>query len=37
MTDDRAGIAALSHQFEAFTITSNKLEKIWQPTPFDWE
>jgi hypothetical protein len=37
MNDDRAGIAALLHEFEAFTVTSNKLEKIWQPTPFDWE
>jgi hypothetical protein len=37
MDDDRAGIAALLHEFEAFTVTSNKLEKIWQPTPFDWE
>jgi hypothetical protein len=37
MNNDRAGIATLLHEFEAFTVTSNKLEKIWQPTPFDWE
>jgi hypothetical protein len=37
MADDRAGIATLLHEFEAFTVTSNKLEKIWQRTPFPLE
>jgi hypothetical protein len=37
MADDRAGIAALLHEFEVFTVTSNKLEKIWQRTPFPVE
>jgi hypothetical protein len=37
MADDRAGIAALLHEFEAFTVTSNKLEKIWERTPFPLE
>jgi hypothetical protein len=37
MDDDRAGIAALLHEFEAFTVTSNKLEKFWERTPFPME
>jgi hypothetical protein len=37
MADDRAGIAALLHEFEAFTVASNKLEKHWERTPFPME
>ncbi len=37
MKDDRAGIAELLHEFEAFSVKNMKLEKIWQRTPFPLE
>jgi hypothetical protein len=34
---DRAGIARLLHEWEAFRIKALKLEKYWEPTPFPVE
>ncbi len=35
--NDRAGIAAALHEFEAATTNAHKLEPYWQPTPFPIE
>jgi hypothetical protein len=37
MSDDGAGVASILHDCEAYSVKNLKLEKIWQPTPFDWE
>ncbi|WP_341987223.1 hypothetical protein [Azorhizobium sp. AG788] len=34
---DRAGIARLLHEWEAFSVKTFKVEKYWQPTPFPIE
>lgn len=35
--DDRAGLAALLHEWEAATVKNLKLEHLWEPTPFPLE
>ena len=35
--DDRAGLAALLHEWEAATVKNLKLEHLWQPSPFPLE
>lgn len=35
--DDRAGLAALLHEWEATTVRNLKLEHLWAPTPFPLE
>jgi hypothetical protein len=35
--DNRAGIAALLHEWEATTVKNLKIEHLWQPTPFPLE
>jgi hypothetical protein len=35
--DDRAGLAALLHEWEAQTVKNLKLEHLWQPSPFPLE
>ncbi|QCK86624.1 hypothetical protein E8L99_13085 [Phreatobacter aquaticus] len=34
---DRAGLAAVLREYEALTVKANKLEPLWQPTPFPLE
>jgi hypothetical protein len=34
---DTAGIAGLLHEWEAATVGRNKLESLWEPTPFPLE
>jgi hypothetical protein len=34
---DKAGIAAKLHEWEAYSVKQLKLEKYWQPTPFPIE
>ena len=34
---DRAAVAALLREWEAYTVRKLKLEKYWQPTPFPFE
>ena len=34
---DRAGLAALLHEWEAYSVKLMKLEKLWQPSPFPLE
>ncbi|MBY0612766.1 MAG: hypothetical protein K2P80_11335 [Beijerinckiaceae bacterium] len=34
---DRAGVAELLHQWEAYTVRQLKLEHLWQPSPFPVE
>jgi hypothetical protein len=34
---DRQAVAALLHAWEAFTVKANKLEHLWEPTPFPLE
>ena len=36
-TDDRAGMAQLLHEWEAYTVDKLKLRDIWEPTPFPLE
>ena len=36
-SDDRKGMAAMLHAFEAETVKNLKLEQLWQPTPFPFE
>ena len=36
-SDDRAGLAALLHAWEATTIRNLKLAHLWEPTPFPLE
>ena len=35
--DDRKGMAAMLHAFEAETVKNLKLEHVWEPTPFPFE
>ena len=35
--DDRAGLAALLHDWEAQTVRNLKIEHLWEPTPFPLE
>lgn len=35
--EDRAELARIMHQWEAQTIATFKLEKVWEPTPFPLE
>jgi hypothetical protein len=35
--DDRAGLAALLHEWEAQTVKNLKIEHLWAPTPFPLE
>ncbi len=35
--DDRAGMAALLHAWEAQTVRNLKIEHLWEPTPFPLE
>jgi hypothetical protein len=37
MADDRDGIARLLHETEALFVSGEKLERVWQPTPFPFE
>jgi hypothetical protein len=37
LAQDKAGIAAKLHEWEAYTVKQLKLEKYWQPTPFPIE
>jgi hypothetical protein len=32
--DDRAGLARLLHEWEAYTVKNFKIEHLWEPTPF---
>ncbi|WP_146604344.1 hypothetical protein [Rhodoplanes roseus] len=32
--DDRSGLAALLHEWEAITVKNLKIETLWEPTPF---
>ncbi len=34
---DKAGIAAKLHEWEAYSVKQLKLEKYWQPSPFPIE
>ena len=34
---DRAGMARLLHEWEAYTVDKLKLRDIWEPTPFPLE
>ncbi|RAI45792.1 hypothetical protein CH341_01975 [Rhodoplanes roseus] len=35
--DDRPGLAALLHEWEAITVRNLKIERLWEPTPFPLE
>ena len=35
--DDRAGLARLLHEWEAYTVKNFKIEHLWEPTPFPLE
>ncbi|MDC7784080.1 hypothetical protein PQJ75_05485 [Rhodoplanes sp. TEM] len=35
--DDRPGLAALLHEWEAITVRNLKIETLWEPTPFPLE
>ena len=35
--DDRPGLAALLHEWEAQTVRNLKIELLWEPTPFPLE
>ncbi len=35
--DDRAGLARLLHEWEAYTVRNFKIEHLWEPTPFPLE
>jgi hypothetical protein len=35
--DDRAGLARLLHEWEAYTVKNFKIEQLWEPTPFPLE
>jgi len=35
--DDRKGLAALLHEWEAATVKNLKIEHLWEPTPFPLE
>jgi len=37
LKDDRAGLAALLHAWEAETVKNFKIEHLWEPTPFPLE
>ena len=36
-SDDRAGMARLLHEWEAYTVDKLKLRDVWEPTPFPLE
>jgi hypothetical protein len=35
--DDRAGLARLLHEWEAYTVKNFKIEHLWEPTPLPLE
>jgi hypothetical protein len=35
--DDRAGLARLLHEWEAYAVKNFKIEQLWEPTPFPLE